>query len=89
MRDINQHQARTLATNAMNKLANEHSLGDLIIIDAAIIETEDAWFFPYDTTAFVLHGDVSSALAGNLPVTVSRDGSVVTVTYEAPPVSED
>lgn len=85
MNDITLSEARNLAVNALNRLADEQNLGDLMIIDEAIVETTTAWYFPYDATAFVLRGDVSSALAGNLPVKVSRDGAATT--YEAPPAT--
>jgi len=83
--DITLSEARNLAVNALNRLADEQNLGDLMIIDEAIVETTTARYFPYDATAFVLRGDVSSTLAGNLPVKVSRDGAATT--YEAPPAT--
>ena len=82
MKEIALHEARQLATRVLQKLAAEQNLGDLMIIDDAIVETDTAWYFPYDAAAFLLRGEVSSALAGNLPVKVSRDGAAVT--YEAP-----
>lgn len=53
-----------------------------MIVDSAIVETEEAWYFPYDAVAFIAHGDICAALAGNVPVRVPRDGSAFT--YEAP-----
>jgi hypothetical protein len=85
--DITISEARKLATNALHKLAEEQGLGELMIVDEAIIETQVAWYFPYDAKAFLLQGDVSSALAGNLPVKVPRDGSGLA--YEAPPRSSE
>ncbi|MCV7123221.1 YrhB domain-containing protein [Mycobacterium lacus] len=49
-----------------------------MIVDSAIVETEEAWYFPYDAVAFVVDGDISAALAGNVPVKVPRDGSALT-----------
>lgn len=46
-----------------------------MIVDAGIVETQEAWYFPYDAVAFVVHGDISAALAGNVPAKVPRDGS--------------
>ncbi|TDZ96173.1 YrhB domain-containing protein [Mycobacteroides salmoniphilum] len=54
-------------------------LDDVIIIDDAIVDTDDAWFFPYNSRAFALHGDISAALAGNVPVRVPKDGGVLSV----------
>ena len=67
--------ARAQALIAIKKLAEEQNLGELIIVDDGIIETPGAWYFPYDSAAFILRGEISSALAGNIPVRVARDGS--------------
>lgn len=69
--------ARAQAHAAITRLAEEQGLGELIIVDEGTIETPDAWYFPYDSAAFVLRGEMSSALAGNIPVRVARDGSGV------------
>jgi hypothetical protein len=83
MSEISIDEARKLAKAALERLSKEQDLGDLLIIDDAVIEAAHAWYFPYDAAAFILQGNVSSALAGNLPVKVSRDGAEVT--YEASP----
>jgi hypothetical protein len=67
--------ARTQALVAIARLAEEQGLGELLIVEDCILETPDAWYFPYDSAGFILGGDVSSALAGNIPVRVARDGS--------------
>lgn len=77
MTQIDFAAARTEALGAIERLAAEQSLGELILIEDRIIETADAWYFPYDSAAFVLRGEISSALAGNIPVRVARDGSGV------------
>jgi len=69
--------AQTQALEAIERLASEQNLGELILIEDRIVETPDAWYFPYDSAAFVLRGEISSALAGNIPVRVARDGSGV------------
>jgi hypothetical protein len=80
---IDFNEARIRATDSISKLAAKEQLGDLMIVEAAIVETEEAWYFPYDAIAFVLHGNISAALAGNVPVRVPKDGSAIT--FEAPP----
>jgi hypothetical protein len=82
MNEITFNEAQLRAQNAIYELAERNQLGELMIIDSAIVETESAWYFPYDSSAFVLRGDISAALAGNLPVKVPRDGT--TLTYEEP-----
>ena len=82
MNGIDIKEARIRAADAISKLAVKEQLGDLMIVEAAIVETEEAWYFPYDAVAFVVHGNISAALAGNVPVRVPRDGSALT--FEAP-----
>jgi hypothetical protein len=83
MNGIDLKEARIRATDAISKLAVKEQLGDLMIVEAAIVETEEAFYFPYDAVAFVVYGNISAALAGNLPVRVPRDGTALT--FEAPP----
>lgn len=81
MNEISFAEARIRAIDAITKLAAKERLGDLMIVDSAIMETVEAWYFPYDAVAFLLHGNISAALAGNVPVKVPKNGSAVT--YEA------
>lgn len=71
------------AKNAIDEMARREELGDLMIIDAAIVESESAWYFPYDASAFIVNGEISAALAGNVPIKVPRDGAKIL--YEEPP----
>ncbi|MBI3213532.1 MAG: hypothetical protein HYZ38_06925 [Mycobacterium sp.] len=82
MNGITLNEARSRAQAAIEEMAGQERLGKVMIIDDAIIETDRAWYFPYDAVAFVLEGDFSSALAGNLPVRVSRDGEHIS--FEEP-----
>ena len=78
MNDICLSEARALAAEAIERLAQEEHLGDVMIIDDAVVETASAWYFPYDSVAFILHGDIAAALAGNLPARVAKDDASVT-----------
>lgn len=82
MNEISFGEARMRAMDAIRRLAKEQNLGDLMIVDDAIVETKLAWYFPYDAADFIRQGDISAALAGNIPVKVPRDGSAIT--YEEP-----
>ncbi|SOJ55787.1 hypothetical protein MSIMFB_03266 [Mycobacterium simulans] len=82
MNKIDFDEARRRAIHTIRELAEKGRLSDLMIVDMAIVETQEAWYFPYDAVAFVLNGDISAALAGNVPVKVPKDGSALT--YEAP-----
>jgi hypothetical protein len=82
MSEITFSDARSRAMAAVTRMAEEQRLGDIMILDEYVVETDLAWYFPNDSVASVLRGDISSALAGNLPVRVSRDGTQIT--YEEP-----
>jgi hypothetical protein len=82
MTEITFSDARSLALAAIRKMAEEQRLGELMIIDDGVVETDRAWYFPYDSTAFALRGEISFALAGNLPVRVDREGGQIT--YQEP-----
>ncbi|WP_078323883.1 hypothetical protein [Mycobacteroides salmoniphilum] len=62
---------------------NLDGLGDVTIVDNAVVEADDAWYFPYDGTDYLVNGNISAALAGNLPIKVLKDGTLVG--YERPP----
>lgn len=46
MNDISFSEARALALELIEELAQEEHLGDLMITDAAVVETASAWYFP-------------------------------------------
>jgi len=79
---IDFHDAHFKALAAIEEMASEHGLGRLVILDQFVVETPEAWYFPYDSEAFVVRGEVSAALAGNLPVRVAKDGA--SVRFEQP-----
>ncbi|WP_217904035.1 hypothetical protein, partial [Mycobacterium persicum] len=55
MNEIDLQKARMRAVEAIDKLAEKERLGELMIVDSAIVETKEAWYFPYDAVAFVVH----------------------------------
>jgi hypothetical protein len=73
MTDMDLASAQIQALAAIARLAEEQGLGELVLVEDCIVETPDAWYFSYDSADFILGGDVSSALAGNIPVRVARD----------------
>jgi hypothetical protein len=50
----------------------EDDLGDYQILDDLTIEDDFGWVFFYQSKAFIETGDISRALAGNVPFLVSR-----------------
>lgn len=51
--------------------------GDVyVIVDAATRESDEGWFFPYQTARFVSTGDIDYSVVGNWPILVTRSGEV-------------
>jgi hypothetical protein len=50
---------------------------DILIVEAAIEDRGDVWVFPYDGRGYVERGDLSEAMAGNLPIIVNKETGVV------------
>ncbi len=48
--------ARTEALGAIKRVASEQGLGESIVIKERVVETLDAWYFPYVSAGFVLDG---------------------------------
>ena len=66
--------ARELATERIAQIPSEY---EIVILDDHIVDTDSAWFFPYNGKDYVENGNFAAALAGNHPVRVSKiDGSV-------------
>lgn len=82
MTEIDFHAAHLKALAALEEMASQQGLGPIVILDQFVVETPEAWYFPYDSEAFVTRGEISAALAGNLPVRVARDGT--SVRFEQP-----
>ncbi|MET9489949.1 YrhB domain-containing protein [Nocardia sp. NPDC006630] len=69
--------ARESAEQMLAELAAAGKLGEVRIVDDAIVETETDWYFPYDAVAYIERGDISAALAGNIPIRVTKsDGQI-------------
>ncbi|SIL39056.1 Uncharacterised protein [Mycobacteroides abscessus subsp. abscessus] len=83
MTALTKNEARAEAESVLRSLAEKESLDDLKIVEGSVTETEEAWYFPYNSVRYLMYGDISAALAGNLPIKVPKNGSPVT--YELPP----
>ncbi len=44
------------------------------IVDAAIIEVADGWYFPYQTVRFIETRNIDFSVLGNWPIFVSKQG---------------
>ena len=80
-------EARSEAEAVLTKLAARQSFRKLSIVDEAAVETDLAFTFLETPYAFTRDGDVSAALAANLPIKVPRGGTGIT--YEMTPTDPE
>ena len=72
---MNLEDAYELANQKVDELQAEIGV-PLAIVHDAILETTDGWYFPYNSRELIETGNVLTALAGNLPVKVTKTGRV-------------
>jgi len=75
MSSINDSNALKVAEAKVRELGAAAS-DEFEILHAETLETEQGWVFFYNSAEFVRTGNPSSALAGNGPILVLRDGRV-------------
>jgi hypothetical protein len=83
MSGLDIRQARARAAEILEVFAAQTGLAALVILDDAVIETPDAFYFPYQTADFIIGGELRDALAGNITLRINRDGGEHR--FEAPP----
>ncbi|WGY73048.1 hypothetical protein KEC55_33925 [Burkholderia cepacia] len=66
--------ARALALDYLAKQAAMPGGIPYAIVDSKIVEGEDGWYFPYQSTEYLKTRDINDSLVGNWPVFVSKDG---------------
>lgn len=75
MSTINRESAISLARERIDHLAR--AVGDqFAILSESTKEIEQGWLFFFNTADFVRTGNPASALAGNGPILVTREGVV-------------
>ncbi len=75
MHSLDIESAEAIARQRVDQLAK--AVGDRFEILSSRTQVVDAgWVFFFNTSDFVRTGDIASALAGNGPIFVSRDGSI-------------
>lgn len=73
---INQRQASAIARGHLAELSEEMGFG--LSLDAeATKETRNGWLFYWNSTAYLIDGSISDALAGNGPLFISRNSGSV------------
>lgn len=74
-------EARSLALERISAIPSNH---EIILLEDHVVETADAWYFPYNGREYIENGVLRAALAGNHPVRVTKRGRDVTL--ESPDV---
>lgn len=64
--------ARKLAEDYLRSLESQPGGVPYSIIDGRIREDEDGWYFPYQSTSFVMTGNINDSVVGNWPIFVRR-----------------
>jgi hypothetical protein len=76
MPNINRESAITLARDKIDQLAQ--TAGDQFeILPDSTMDIQQGWVFFFNTADFVRTGAPASALAGNGPILITREGTVV------------
>ena len=75
-------EARKIAENKLNQIPKGGDIGELVILDDAIVEKPYAWIFGYNSKLFIETGDMLNALGGNSPLFISKINGLIS-TYRS------
>ncbi|RRD59055.1 hypothetical protein EII20_00940 [Comamonadaceae bacterium OH2545_COT-014] len=67
-------EAKKIAEKYISKNIPPPEGDEYKIIEEAIFEMTDGWYFPYQSKNFIETGNMNFSLVGNWPVFVSRSG---------------
>lgn len=83
MPSLNRESATALARDKIGQIAL--TVGDqLEILSDSTKEIEQGWVFFFNTADFVRTGDPASALAGNGPILITREGAILELPSATP-----
>lgn len=68
--------ARALAAQYIKSNMTAPEGDEYAIVDSAIKETEQGWYFPYQTVRFLKTRDLNYSVVGNWPIFVTKLGQV-------------
>lgn len=80
---IDQFVAREMAAKIISRYQEEIGL-PLVIMDGSTEEVASGWVFFYNTSAFAEGGDEFSALVGNAPIFIDREGRMQEIPTSVP-----
>jgi hypothetical protein len=69
--------ARDLAERYIRDNAPPVDGDNYVIVDSATLDTEEGWYFYWQTSKFVETGDGNFAVVGSPPILIAKDGSFV------------
>ena len=75
MTGIDRGSATTLAMERVNALAREAGI-EFQLLNDATVEIARGWVFFYNSAEYIRTGRQGSALAGNGPILVTREGGI-------------
>ncbi|MGY4397252.1 hypothetical protein ACVWZA_002446 [Sphingomonas sp. UYAg733] len=71
------HEARDLAECYIEDNAPPVEGDRYVIVDSSTLDTEQGWYFYWQTSKFVETGDMNFAVVGSPPILIAKDGSFV------------
>jgi len=83
MSSIQFNEAEALANLKLKELEKVSGY-DLVIINKGTRHLDGGWIFFYNTREFVETGEIESALGGNGPLFVTKDGSLFELRTDLP-----
>ena len=81
---MNLIDAKKIAINFIEKNMQPIEGDKYIIVDQAIKEDSEGWYFPYQSERFIKTGDINFSLVGNWPIFVSKKGECLGARRFAP-----
>jgi hypothetical protein len=75
MSNISEHDATQIAQNHLREL--EERIGCELVLTKSAEPADGGFLFAYDGKRWIEDGEISYALAGNLPFLVKYDGRIV------------
>lgn len=69
-------EARELAGQYIKSNMTAPAGDEYEIVDSAVKETEEGWYFPYQTARYLKTRDLNYSVVGNWPIFIKKSGEV-------------
>ena len=70
-------EARKLAEDYLAVMASKPGGVKYLIVTDRVFESNDGWYFPYQSEKYLLTGDFNYSVVGNWPIFVRHDGGYI------------